>query len=184
MFDDDGGSKHLWNVGQFLPDYTAQRPRRQSLSFSTLWVSLHSSGWNYVSVTVSYENGNEHSFQKKTRNFLTSLPTVSLSRIKLLAEVSLAAAVGWEYNYRIGYLYPSLWSTMTNSSTCVGYLARDMRVNYPVTRLYRHMQGWEYNYRIGYLYPSLWSTMTNSSTCVGYLSRDMRVNYPVTRLYR
>jgi hypothetical protein len=26
------GSKHLWNNGQFLPDYTAQHPRRQSSS--------------------------------------------------------------------------------------------------------------------------------------------------------
>jgi hypothetical protein len=24
------GSKHLWNVGRFLPDYMAQHPRRQS----------------------------------------------------------------------------------------------------------------------------------------------------------
>jgi hypothetical protein len=28
--EDDGGSKHLWNVGQFLRDYTAQHPRRLS----------------------------------------------------------------------------------------------------------------------------------------------------------
>jgi hypothetical protein len=34
---DDGGSKHLWNVGQFLPDYAAQQPRRQSSSFSLPW---------------------------------------------------------------------------------------------------------------------------------------------------
>jgi hypothetical protein len=27
---DGGGSKHLWNVGQFLPDYTEQHPTRQS----------------------------------------------------------------------------------------------------------------------------------------------------------
>jgi hypothetical protein len=25
---DDGGSKHLWNVGKLLPDYTSQVPRR------------------------------------------------------------------------------------------------------------------------------------------------------------
>jgi hypothetical protein len=29
---DGRGSKYLWNVGQFLPDYTAQHPRRQSPS--------------------------------------------------------------------------------------------------------------------------------------------------------
>jgi hypothetical protein len=27
---DDGDSKHLWNVGQFLPEYKVQLPRRQS----------------------------------------------------------------------------------------------------------------------------------------------------------
>jgi hypothetical protein len=27
---DDGGSMHLWNIDQFLSDYTVQRPRRQS----------------------------------------------------------------------------------------------------------------------------------------------------------
>jgi hypothetical protein len=26
---DNGGTKHLWNVGILLPDYTAQQPRRQ-----------------------------------------------------------------------------------------------------------------------------------------------------------
>jgi hypothetical protein len=29
---DDGGSKHLLNVGQYLPDYTAQHPTRQPSS--------------------------------------------------------------------------------------------------------------------------------------------------------
>jgi hypothetical protein len=26
----DGGSKHLWNIGKLLPDYTVQYPRRHS----------------------------------------------------------------------------------------------------------------------------------------------------------
>jgi hypothetical protein len=34
MSPDDGGSKHLLNVSQFLRDYTAQHPRRQSSSRS------------------------------------------------------------------------------------------------------------------------------------------------------
>jgi hypothetical protein len=29
---DDGGSKHLWNVGKRLPDYRAQQPRRHQLN--------------------------------------------------------------------------------------------------------------------------------------------------------
>jgi hypothetical protein len=31
---DDGGRKHLWNVGKLLQDYTAQQPKRQSSSHS------------------------------------------------------------------------------------------------------------------------------------------------------
>jgi hypothetical protein len=31
---EDGGSKHLRNVSQFLPDYTALHPRRQPSSYS------------------------------------------------------------------------------------------------------------------------------------------------------
>jgi hypothetical protein len=34
--DDDGGSKHFLNDGQFLADYTAQHPIRQSSSYSPL----------------------------------------------------------------------------------------------------------------------------------------------------
>jgi hypothetical protein len=34
---DDVGSKHLWNVGKCLPDYTAQQLRIQSFSYSALW---------------------------------------------------------------------------------------------------------------------------------------------------
>jgi hypothetical protein len=33
---DDGGSKHLWNVSQFLQDYTVQHPKRQLFSFKQL----------------------------------------------------------------------------------------------------------------------------------------------------
>jgi hypothetical protein len=33
---DDGGSKHLWNVGKLLPDYTALQPRRQPSSYSPI----------------------------------------------------------------------------------------------------------------------------------------------------
>jgi hypothetical protein len=34
---DDGGSKHLWNFGQFLRAYTAQDPRRQLSSYFPPW---------------------------------------------------------------------------------------------------------------------------------------------------
>jgi hypothetical protein len=34
---DDGSSKVLWNVGKFLPDYTALQPRRQPSSYQPPW---------------------------------------------------------------------------------------------------------------------------------------------------
>jgi hypothetical protein len=34
---DDGGSKHIWNVGKRLPDYAAQQPRRQPSSYLPPW---------------------------------------------------------------------------------------------------------------------------------------------------
>jgi hypothetical protein len=42
----DGRSEHLWNVGQFLPDYTAHNPRRLSSSHSPPWEAEISSIWN------------------------------------------------------------------------------------------------------------------------------------------
>jgi hypothetical protein len=54
---DDGGGKHLWNVGKLLPDYTAQQPRRQPSSWlnsfspiikngSSSTVDVYEAGWN------------------------------------------------------------------------------------------------------------------------------------------
>jgi hypothetical protein len=37
---DDGGSKHLWNVGKFLSEYTAQQLRRQPSSTHNKFMSL------------------------------------------------------------------------------------------------------------------------------------------------
>jgi hypothetical protein len=34
---DDGGSKLLWNISQYLPDYMVQHPRRQPSSYLSLW---------------------------------------------------------------------------------------------------------------------------------------------------
>jgi hypothetical protein len=34
---DDGGSNVLWNVGQYLPDYMAQHPRRQPSSIGSIY---------------------------------------------------------------------------------------------------------------------------------------------------
>jgi hypothetical protein len=52
---DDGGSHHLWNVGQFLRDYTAQDPRRQSLCLTiTPWKFRGGSWWTLSRFKHSY----------------------------------------------------------------------------------------------------------------------------------
>jgi hypothetical protein len=40
-----GDSKHLWNVGQFLPDYMTQYPRRQSSSRKTVLKDVKNTGF-------------------------------------------------------------------------------------------------------------------------------------------
>jgi hypothetical protein len=45
---DDGGNKHLRNIGQYLPDYKAQNPRRQPSSMCVLFPEYPTSlfpGW-------------------------------------------------------------------------------------------------------------------------------------------
>jgi hypothetical protein len=59
----DGGSKHLWNVGQFLPDYTAQHPRRQSssqwlLTFISLTFSHYS--WPKMCAHLHFNCSSQH----------------------------------------------------------------------------------------------------------------------------
>jgi hypothetical protein len=51
---DDGGSKHLWNVGKLLPDYTAQHPRLQSSSYSPPWEPETSAGCISVLAYTNY----------------------------------------------------------------------------------------------------------------------------------
>jgi hypothetical protein len=42
----DGGSKLLWNVSQYLPDYTVQHPRRQPSSYLSLRGHQISQSWH------------------------------------------------------------------------------------------------------------------------------------------
>jgi hypothetical protein len=42
---DDGGSKHLWSFGEFIPDYTVQQPKRQPSSYSPPWEPEISPSW-------------------------------------------------------------------------------------------------------------------------------------------
>lgn len=44
---DDGASKRLWIVGQFLPDYTGQRPRQRLFSYSPWEPETHQDMLNY-----------------------------------------------------------------------------------------------------------------------------------------
>jgi hypothetical protein len=51
--DDDGGSKHLWNVRKLLSDYTAHQPRVQPSSYWPPWEPEISQYNNGVSIGVS-----------------------------------------------------------------------------------------------------------------------------------
>jgi hypothetical protein len=56
---DDGGSKHLWNVSNLLPNYTAQQPRKQPFHTRRL-ENLKSRGmisfWNWMMTRISRTN--------------------------------------------------------------------------------------------------------------------------------
>jgi hypothetical protein len=51
---DDGDSKHLWNVGKLLPDYTSQRPRRQPSSNTAFQLEKDRELWMEVKAANSY----------------------------------------------------------------------------------------------------------------------------------
>jgi hypothetical protein len=62
--DHNGGSKHLWNVGLFIRDYTAPYLRRLPSSYSPLWKSEISQKGLASSITVKriILNNNFHGF--------------------------------------------------------------------------------------------------------------------------
>jgi hypothetical protein len=97
---DDGGSKHLWNVGKRLSAYTAQHPRRQTSSYSPSW-SLKShfvaadnmkydtqnmeaacsseTGLSIYKPTRCYNLLSEHRSQRRFRSYITIIPECSPS---------------------------------------------------------------------------------------------------------
>jgi hypothetical protein len=59
----EGGSKHLRNVGKFLPDYTAQHPRKQPSPYSPLW-EPEISIWN-----VDWKTSRDENFGRPRRKW-------------------------------------------------------------------------------------------------------------------
>jgi hypothetical protein len=50
---DDGGSKDLWNVGKFLPDYTVLQSRRQPSSVTSLFLlDFGSKAWEGITCKI------------------------------------------------------------------------------------------------------------------------------------
>jgi hypothetical protein len=88
----DVDSKHLWNVGQYLPDYTAQYPRRQpssivflsSCNYSAIFFiptayvmcSLHMCSFCILSLQITLNSGQ--------RNLICAVPI----RLSLLLTVT------------------------------------------------------------------------------------------------
>jgi hypothetical protein len=81
---DDGG-KHLWNVGELLPDYTAQQPRREPSSHSPPWkpeislvsptLTLYKSAFQIQNVSLFIV-----SFDFRSTQLLLSLNSLYLQR--------------------------------------------------------------------------------------------------------
>jgi hypothetical protein len=56
-----GGSMHLWNIGQLLPDYTVQHPRRQQSSKKDLnSEKIRSIIWIVLEITTCRSEGRTH----------------------------------------------------------------------------------------------------------------------------
>jgi hypothetical protein len=94
---DDGGSKHLWNVGKVLPDYTAQHSKRQPSSVSSI-VDKHNKQlpddgrslllWNLPDYTAKHSR--RHLYTRRSEN-LKSHETFFLS----FATVWICIGEGW-----------------------------------------------------------------------------------------
>jgi hypothetical protein len=71
---DDGGSKHLWNINQFLLDYVVQHPRKHSLSTIKLFMLQSVSGFetqrNVLSCYIAVVNVRGKPVLLKEVNFL------------------------------------------------------------------------------------------------------------------
>jgi hypothetical protein len=91
---DDGGSKDFWNVGQYLPVYTVQHPRRQPSSNDRMINELERK-WFWPS--EKYYPG----------NFLEGLrkPTIRLVRIACLrAEILTRKFTNTKQKYKLAYV--------------------------------------------------------------------------------
>jgi hypothetical protein len=53
---DDGGSKDLWNVGERLPDYTAQYPKRQFILKKNMLLDQTSNWMFFIDSLLGYND--------------------------------------------------------------------------------------------------------------------------------
>jgi hypothetical protein len=82
---DDGGSKHLWNFGKLVPDYTAQQPKNSHLSYSPPWepqISL-------LHLLHSTKDLSRHSTVQNVRNWLSVIKLADLDNYIALDSILL-----------------------------------------------------------------------------------------------
>jgi hypothetical protein len=72
---DDGGSKYIWHMGQFLPDYTAQHPKRQPSLSAELPQCLGTTLWKWMGCGGEFS----HIFNQGTRQWWVVSSTLRLS---------------------------------------------------------------------------------------------------------
>jgi hypothetical protein len=104
MRTDDGGSKHLWNVGQFLPDCTAQHPRRLILSVSQ---SLKQPGNNSGSMTSGTGDSSPTEEQRWDAGPKPSIPLKCKGHNIFLWQ-NLSTGIANIYVERIAHLWTSI----------------------------------------------------------------------------
>jgi hypothetical protein len=112
---DDDGSKHLWNVGPFLPDHTTQHPRRQSSSYSPPWEpEVSPEPWSSSSSSQQSANGP----YPKPDEFRPHTPVLFKIRFNIILYLRLGLRSGLlSSGYSTKILYAFLVSTVC--ATCL-----------------------------------------------------------------
>jgi hypothetical protein len=76
---DDGGSKHLRNIGKLLPDYMALQPRRHSFSS---WNPTHSWCLDFIPAAIPFRLSLDVTFQTCEQNAWNTWAFMFLMSIK------------------------------------------------------------------------------------------------------